>query len=634
MVEDKKGTIFEKLQINRLTLEFKDKLIEEKFKFEYFKKSIFSFRLSFLIVTILYALFGILDLYTSKEYVGVFFTIRYVIVVPSLVLVWLLSFLPSFNRFWQWLVALCYLVGGLGIASMLVINPENTFYYGGLFLIFMAGYFFIKLHFKWAVIPGFLIILIYNAAPYFNSSLFNSNLQFLFIINAFFIAANIIAAVSLYNSNLVERTEFFQRMQLSSQREKIKSINESLEEKIKERTELLENKNKVLKDEIDYRKRIEEKLIEAKQQAEESDRLKTAFLTNLSHEIRTPMNGIIGFLDMISEPGINSKDQKHFIDIVKQCGNRLLQTINDIIEISRIEAGELYETISEVDLEKTFFYLSELLLPEARAKDITLKFPQPGKRHIIQTDSYKLENILINLIRNAIKFTEEGSVEIGFDVVIDKLRFYVKDTGKGIPFDRQKAIFDRFVQADLGLSRGYEGTGLGLSICKAYTEVLGGKIWLESEMNKGSVFYFTINYNPVAYPELENETLQTTARLDSENVVALVAEDDEISFNLINTILENEKFKVIRAYNGHEAVELFNTNTDISIIFMDIKMPVMDGLEATREIRKYNREIPIIAQTAFALSGDREKAMNAGCNDYLSKPLKRADLIRIIEKFM
>ncbi len=632
MVGDKKNTIFEKLNINKLTLEFRDERIEKQYRYEYFKKSIFSFRLSFLIITVLYALFGILDMYASRQFIGVVFAIRYLIVVPTLVVVWLLSFLPFFNRFWQWLVALCYLIGGLGIAYMLLLNPGSSFYYGGLFLVFIAGYFFIKLHFKWAVIPGILIIIFYNITPYFNSSLLQEDLQSLFIINAFYISANIIAAVALYNGKLTERSEFHQHLQLLAQQEKIKGINESLEETIKKRTELLETRNKILNEEIDYRKRVEDKLIEAKQQAEESDRLKSAFLTNLSHEIRTPMNGIIGFMDMINDPAISAEEQGHYIDIIKQCGNRLLQTINDIIEISRIEAGELSEIISEVNLDNTFKNLYEILLPEARAKNISLKFQENKENYVIRTDAYKLENILINLIRNAIKFTETGSVEIGYDIVIDKLRFYVKDTGKGIPQDRQKAIFDRFVQADMGLSRGYEGTGLGLSICKAYVEILGGKIWLESEVNKGSIFYFTINYNPVNLPVYKKESGSQNSK--PGKIKALVAEDDEISFDLIDTILQNEQIATIRAYNGHEAVEMFKSNSDISIIFMDIKMPVMDGLDATKEIRKYNNKIPIIAQTAFALSGDREKALDAGCNDYLSKPIKRQDLVRIIEEFI
>jgi len=631
MPGDKKNTIFKELNIKRLTLEFKDEQIEKKYRNEYFKKTIFAFRLSLLIITVLYALFGIVDIYASKQFVGQLFVIRYIIVVPSLVLVWLLSFLPFFIRIQQWLVAFCYLMGSISIAYMHLLNPENLAYYGGLFVAFIGGYFFIKLHFKWAVLPGYLIIIFYNIAPFFIKSLLPLDIKSLFISDAYFITANIIASIALYNNNLIERTEFHHNLLLKTQKEKIKSINENLEEKIKKRTELLETRNKILNEEIEYRKRIEDKLIEAKQQAEESDRLKSAFLTNLSHEIRTPMNGIIGFMDMINDPDISGEEQEHYVDIIKFCGNRLLKTINDIIEISRIEAGELSEVISEVNIDKIFKHLFDELIPEARTKNISLNFQETNDDYTIRTDTYKLENIMVNLISNAIKFTDAGSVEIGYDIISDKLRFYVKDTGKGIPQTRQKVIFDRFVQADMGLNRGYEGTGLGLSICKAYVELLGGKIWLESEENKGSVFYFTINYDPINRMVYQKAELRKSK---TGKLTALVAEDDEISFELIDANLESELISTIRAYNGHEAVELFKSNSDISIIFMDIKMPVMDGLEATREIRKLNREIPIIAQTAFALSGDREKALNAGCNDYLSKPIKRQDLVQIIERYI
>jgi len=631
MPEDKKNTIFKELNIKKLTLEFKDEQIEKKYRNEYFKKTIFAFRLSLLIITVLYALFGMVDIYASEQFVGLLFVIRYMIVVPFLVVVWLLSFLPFFIKIQQWLVAFCYLMGSISIAYMHLLNPENLAYYGGLFVAFIGGYFFMKLHFKWAVVPGYLIILFYNIAPYFDSSLLPLDFKSLFISDAYFITANIVASIALYNSNLIERTEFHHHLLLIAQQEKIKSINENLEEKIKKRTELLETRNKILNEEIDYRKRIEDKLIDAKQQAEESDRLKSAFLTNLSHEIRTPMNGIIGFMDMINDPDISEEEQEHYVDIIKFCGNRLLKTINDIIEISRIEAGELSEIISEVNIDKIFKHLFEKLIPEARTKNISLNFQEINEDYRIRTDSYKLENVLLNLISNALKFTDEGSVEVGYDIVKDKLRFYVKDTGKGIPQDRQQVIFDRFVQADMGLNRGYEGTGLGLSICKAYVEILGGKIWLESEENKGSVFYFTINYDPINIPLFQKAVSQKSR---SGKLKALVAEDDEISFELIDTNLESEQISTIRAYNGHEAVELFKSNSDISIIFMDIKMPVMDGLEATKEIRKLNKEIPIIAQTAFALSGDREKALNAGCNDYLSKPIKRQNLVQIIEKYI
>jgi signal transduction histidine kinase/CheY-like chemotaxis protein len=623
----------DELNINRWTLIFNDKLIEANYRYEYYKKSIVSFRISFILVAALYALFGVLDIYTSEEYVQAFFTIRYLIVVPLLLIVWILSFFPKFKDHWQILIFICYVVGGSGIAIMLLQNPSNLMYYGGLFLIFIAGYFFIKLHFLWASSAGLIVVLFYSIASVFMISP-HYNLEYFLISNTFFISANIIAMVSIYNSQLIERTEFHQRAKLFDQKEKIKNINESLEGKVKERTELIENRNKELREEIENRKQIEEKLIVSKQKAEESDRLKSSFLSNMSHEIRTPMNGIIGFLEMVTDPDISKDEQEQYIEIVKQSGNRLLQTINDIVEISKIESGELTKNMSEVDLRKTFEYISEFFAPDLSNKNITLSIPEIQEEFIIKTDSNKLESILLNLIKNAIKFSDQGCIEIGIKIKGKQLEFFVKDKGKGIPEERHEAIFDRFVQADLDLTRGHEGTGLGLSISKAYVEYLGGNIWLESEINKGSTFYFTIEYMPVSIPKFANkESAPISLGTNMQHkITALVAEDDFVSFSLMNTILQNENINVIHAKNGKEAVELFEEAAGlISVIFMDVKMPVMNGIEATRKIRELDKNITIIAQTAFALSGDKEVAMDAGCTDYLSKPIRRQDLLAALE---
>ncbi|WP_297091033.1 ATP-binding protein [uncultured Draconibacterium sp.] len=631
-----KNKRFEELGINRWSLFFNDERTESKYREEYFNNSIYSFRLAFVIAILLYALFGVLDVYTSERFIKEFFTIRYLVVIPFLILVLAVSYFQLFKKIWQGFTLLAYIVGGSGIAIMLLLNPSNLYYYGGLFLIFIAGYFFIHLHYLFAISAGLLVIFCYNIAPFFSASLQHLSIEHQLISNTFFISANLIAAIALYNNQLVARTEFYQRMLLSLQQIRIKNINENLEKKVAERTELLNNNNKALKQEIDYRKSIEEKLLVAKEQAEESDRLKTAFLANMSHEIRTPMNGIIGFLDMIADPQISQNEREQYLDIVKQSGNRLLQTINDIVEISKIEAGELQENIAPVNIGDTFSYLNDFFAPKAQLKYLAIKFKNGFGDTTIMTDSNKLESILTNLINNAIKFTEYGSIEIGVTPQNDVLEFYVKDSGQGIPADRQKAIFDRFVQADLSLTRGHEGTGLGLSIAKAYTEALGGKIRLKSLPGKGTTFFFTIalvfgdHQTNVTRPELKN----SPNAIPQENIRILVAEDDAVSFNLIRSILSPRKYEIIHAKNGHEAVQLFTEKHDeIALILMDLKMPKMDGIEATRRIRELNNTIPIIAQTAFALSGDKELALEAGCNDYLAKPIKRNELQNKISQF-
>ncbi len=624
------------LNINRWTLFFNSPEIEKQFREAYFKKSIRGFRISFVVVTFLYAFFGFLDYYTSKAFFHEFSIVRLGIVTPVLVSVFLASFHSKFKNFWQTLVASSYLIGGIGIVYMLITNPVNIFYYGGLFLIFMAGYFFIKLHFIYAVTPGILIVLFYNIGTLFFKNVEIVQVEQLIITNTFFISANIIAIVALYNTKRMEREEFVHLHLLSEQQEKIKSINESLESNVKDRTHLLETRNKALNDEITRRKQIEKKLIQAKYDAEESDRLKSAFLANMSHEIRTPMNGIIGFLDLISDPELTKDKQEHYLDIIRQSGTRLLQTINDIVELSKIEAGELIVNTSKVNLGKTFTYISQFFSKNFKDKNLEFKIPDKLESFCINTDSNKLESILINLIKNSLKFTNQGYVEVGVEALENMLNFYVKDTGVGIPKNRQAAIFDRFVQADLSLTRGYEGSGLGLSICKAYVELLDGGIWVESEENNGTTFYFTINYSPVEITNLKTQkpTKMTDEVITKKQYRILVAEDDEVSYNLLYTILNNDQIEIIWAKNGVEAVDIFLKHANISLIIMDIKMPVMDGIKATNEIRKIDKKVPIVAQTAFALSGDKEIALEAGCNDYLSKPLKREDLTKVIEKYL
>lgn len=250
----------------------------------------------------------------------------------------------------------------------------------------------------------------------------------------------------------------------------------------------------------------------------------------------------------------------------------------------------------------------------------------------LRTDKTKLSSILINILKNAVKFTEAGFVECGCKRTEEEIMFYIKDSGMGIPSDRIGAIFDRFVQADLTNSRPYEGSGLGLSIAKAYVEILGGKIWAESTIGEGSTFFFTIRYQPVDKKKQQEKPEDDHAAKNkylSESLI-LIAEDDDASYYLLEQLLTSENFRLLRATNGNDAISMLKQNSKIDIVLMDAKMPGMDGYEATRQIRQFNKEIPIIAQTAYALAGDNLKAFEAGCNDYLSKPIRKKELIRRI----
>ncbi len=377
---------------------------------------------------------------------------------------------------------------------------------------------------------------------------------------------------------------------------------------------------------------INKKLKVALQKAEESDRLKSAFLANVSHEIRTPMNGILGFTDLLKDPNLKEDEKKEFLEIIEQSGNRMLETINDIIDISKIEAGQIHVNLSETKLNHQLSEIYNFFKPEAEQKGIQLLFQPafPDNRDTIITDHKILDGIITNLVKNAIKFTEKGRIEFGYLVNDDTLEFFVKDTGIGISKNKQEIIFNRFIQEELGYARQFEGSGLGLSISKAYVDLLGGKIWIESEPGKGSQFYFTIPFKLVENPEssVEEEDVQNINTIKKINI--LVAEDEEVTYTYLLIVLKNYSKKFLRAVSGEEAVEILQKNPDIDLILMDIKMPKMDGYEATRKIRTFNKDVYIIAQTAYAFSDDKIKAFDAGCNNYLAKPINKEKLLSMI----
>jgi len=407
---------------------------------------------------------------------------------------------------------------------------------------------------------------------------------------------------------------------------------------------------------ITERKAAEQELINAKVHAEESDRLKSAFLANISHEIRTPMNGILGFTELLKESDLSSKDKEAFFSIIEQSGERMLNTINHIVDFSKIESGEMKAKLSETNVTDQINNVFVLFNPEAEKKGLQLLFHNgsPGYENTILTDKTKLFTILSSLVNNAIKFTKSGSVEIGVATICrsaqaradltngqsseldqTELQFYVKDTGIGILPNQKEYIFDRFRQGNETLDKEYQGAGLGLAIAKAYVEMLGGRIWVESEHGKGSVFYFTLPYlttqievlTPVDKISLPDKKEQ------QKQLNILIAEDDDSSEKLISILVEKIGKKITNARTGIEAVNVCRNNPDLDLILMDIQMPEMNGYDATREIREFNKNVVIIAQTAYALAGDSNKAIEAGCNDYITKPITKKKLTELISKY-
>jgi len=417
------------------------------------------------------------------------------------------------------------------------------------------------------------------------------------------------------------------------------------EEKGKRAAELsIANKELLYQNELKEKRAAE--LVIAKEQAEQSDRLKSAFLANMSHEIRTPMNGILGFSELLKKPGLTGDQQQEYIRIIEKSGARMLNIINDIVDISKIESGLMEVHLDESNINEQIDFIHTFFKPEMDRKGIRFfsKKSLPLKEACINTDREKIYAILTNLVKNAIKYTDEGSIEFGYEIVemmhaSSLLQFYVKDTGIGIPKDRQEAIFERFIQADIIDKMARQGAGLGLSISKAFVELLGGKIWVSSEEGKGSIFYFTIPYKPQPHTKSDtttfvSDTVEKT-QIDPEvsGLKVLIVEDDKISDLVLSKMLKKLSHEVLHAETGVEAIETCKNNPDLDLVLMDIKMPDMNGYEATRQIRQFNKEVVVIAQTAFGLSGDREKAIEAGCNDYIAKPINKDELLTLLQKY-
>ncbi len=376
------------------------------------------------------------------------------------------------------------------------------------------------------------------------------------------------------------------------------------------------------------RKKKEEDLKIALEKAQEADKLKSAFLQNISHEIRTPMNGILGFTSLLNDPNLSKKEIESYINIINISGKRMLNTLSDLMEISRLDAGVISVNKNNVNINWELDELFEFYQNEVNKKELKFELQKglPDDSCIIETDKSKILAILRNLLKNAIKYTSEGNIKFGYISGKSEIKFFVIDTGIGIHKDKQKSIFERFVQADLKDIKVHEGTGLGLSIAKAYIELMGGHIWLISQQNKGSEFYFTIPHKATKTP-----VVKELSDAPKKKFTVLIAEDEEVTDNLLTIILNDYCDVILHAKNGEEAVNMAKSNKNIDVILMDMKMPRLNGYKATKIIREFDKDTYIIAQTAYALSGDREKAINAGCNDYITKPINNELLVEKIK---
>jgi PAS domain S-box-containing protein len=390
---------------------------------------------------------------------------------------------------------------------------------------------------------------------------------------------------------------------------------------------------------ITERKEAERKLLEAKYKAEESDKLKTAFLSNMSHEIRTPMNAIVGFSDLLSDEGLTPEERRDFIAQINQGADDLMRLIDDIIDIAKIEAGQVNVHIAECFIRDLFKELHLMFIQNIKRSGkenvtMSLKWDWPMNDLAIYTDPFRLKQILVNLLSNAVKFTDEGEIVLGIEEDPEGIRFYVKDSGIGIREEKQKVIFDRFMQGHETKTKLYGGTGLGLAISKNLTEILGGEIGVESKSGQGATFWFILPRNEVP---LKYEAALRTPVSDVkswEGKKLLIAEDDHSNYYFLYEALKDTGAEILWSKDGEETLELVRENPDLDLVLMDINMPLINGYECTRIIKREKPDLPVVAQTAYAMSGEREISREAGCDGYLSKPIKVKELLETLANLM
>ncbi len=406
--------------------------------------------------------------------------------------------------------------------------------------------------------------------------------------------------------------------------------------------EVLKIKNQELKSEIKHRKQVEKELRDAKRLAEKRSELKGQLLVNMSHEIRTPVNSILGFADLLTSPSITTADKERYLRYVSSSSHNLLFLLDEVLEHSRLESGEVRISLGPCNIRDLCIEICESFekIREQSGKhsiSIRTKLPPADENKTIMTDPQRLRQVISNLVNNSLKYTNSGTITFGYLIKGDEIELFVRDTGIGIPPEDLDEIFNRFKRAENQPELTAPGTGLGLSISRSIVSKLGGRIWVESEIGKGSVFKFTIPFNAATESDLsEKEMILDDSGLEPDwhDRTIMIAEDEELNFLFLKEALKPTSIVIHWAKNGHEAIDLVKKHPEIELTLMDVKMPDMDGYEATRQIKTVRPDLPIIIQTAFALSDEKAKSVKQGGDGFITKPINRQLLIRTISRFL
>ena len=627
-----------KMGMNPFTLTFRNSM-EARFLHFYRLITLRDGRLAWFAGIFLYALFGFHDIFYFPENRWTLLTIRFLMVMPSLGIILGLTYTKNAYRFGQALIAAAILICGLGLifsTSFMPVNHQTT-PIPGLILVFMFAFAFTRARFLVATASVLLLLIAFDLHAF----LFNRNsASEVMECNFYLVAAIMLGFTASYMIEFFERRNFYFTHLLKQEKQLTENANLLLEKRIHERTEILNLINKHLHDEIQQKSRIEDELLVAKEEAEKANRMKSMYLANMSHEIRSPMNGILGFAQLLKQNNLSEEKRNEFVDIINDNGKLLLNLIEDIIDLAKIEAGQLklnFSLFSVADM-LTRMHQTYSLNKSLRRKDkvdLRLRLPEVADQIRLFSDEKRIEQVISNLLDNALKFTESGYVELGLLKKEGKLIFYVKDSGIGLDGNQLEGIFNRFDQGGISTIK-YGGAGLGLTICKGIAELLHGSMQVESEPDMGSTFSMAIPLESSARGIMDDKGSEAaTAAHPWLGKTVLVAEDEEVNYVLISEILKETQVSIIHARNGLEALKIVNDpETPVDLVLMDIKMPEMNGYETISSIRKVNREIPIIAQSAYAMNEEIAKCLNLGCNDYITKPIDSGSFISCLGKYL